>query len=96
MCLVIYLWVAKCDLRNRVGERQEGFTFLKVSHGKKSQLWDQSISQACLVFFANNKAYFCPVGSNVKTGLDSAVVSIDSFEFRNSFIPLTVRQFLLL
>lgn len=64
-----------------LGERQQDFAFLEVSHGKKSQLWDQSISQACLVFFANRKAYFCPKGSNVKTGLDSAVVSFDIFEF---------------
>lgn len=64
-----------------LGERRQDFTFLEVSQGKKSQLWDQSISQACLVFIANSKAYFCPEGSNVKTGFDSAVLSFDIFAF---------------
>lgn len=76
LCLIIYLPVniAAQDLRNMLGERQPGFTFLEVSHGRKSQLGDQSISQACFVSFANSQAYSGPGGSNVKTGLDPGAV----------------------
>lgn len=83
-----------------IGERRQGFTFLEISHGKKSQLGDQSISQACLVFSANSKAYFCPVGSNVKNSFDSAVVPFNTFEFSyfgiSLYIHYTARHFLFL